>query len=258
MDKERDEVFEGIYKILEPTFQTFIHQGTLLEIEAMDPSKLLTPKKILMESREKQYMKAMKDIYMQNQQSLAIGFDLIKEDMANLPQVERDEIQAEIDHAASVLKDNPFLDFDESQEEAKAETHQEALKLSDKTMKYFYNVGNKYYEEGQYDKSETIYDILSTLNPFVSEFWIEKGRCNYRLSLYDKALIDFAMATLVDPDNAWSRVFSAHSYIKIGNIDDAQIELEELITISNAHPEYEMSEEIKVLTSEISQSINKT
>jgi|GEM_PF-3558867 len=71
---------------------------------------------------------------------------------------------------------------------------QEAFFLSNETMSYFYQVGRRYIQEGDYEKAKSLFFLLSHLNGGVYEFWLglaiayqETGDIEHAIAAYKKS-----------------------------------------------------------------------
>ncbi len=67
--------------------------------------------------------------------------------------------------------------------------------------KRFYQMGNEYFEKGDYDKAIEYYTRAILLNPLFSEAYFARALCFYKLREYDKAAKDYQRALELDPKN---------------------------------------------------------
>jgi SpoVK/Ycf46/Vps4 family AAA+-type ATPase len=65
----------------------------------------------------------------------------------------------------------------------------------------YYQIGNDYYEQGDYEKAIENYNMAILLNPVFSEAYFNRALCHYHLKNYDKAINDYTKAADLDPRN---------------------------------------------------------
>jgi SpoVK/Ycf46/Vps4 family AAA+-type ATPase len=66
----------------------------------------------------------------------------------------------------------------------------------------YYEKGNEYYEQGDYDKAIENYSMAIILNPNFLECYFNRALCYYNKKNYDKAIEDYTRAAEIDPENA--------------------------------------------------------
>lgn len=67
--------------------------------------------------------------------------------------------------------------------------------------KTYYQLGNDYYEKGDYDKSIENYNMTILLNPIFSEAYFNRALSYYQLKNFDKAVADYTKSAELDPQN---------------------------------------------------------
>ncbi|VVB73370.1 VCP-like ATPase [uncultured archaeon] len=65
----------------------------------------------------------------------------------------------------------------------------------------YYEKGNTYYEQGDYDRAIENYNMSVILNPNFLESYFNRALCYYNKKNYDKAIEDYTRASDIDPDN---------------------------------------------------------
>ncbi len=65
----------------------------------------------------------------------------------------------------------------------------------------YYEMGNEYYERGDYDKAIENYNMAILLNPVFSEAYFNRALSYYQLKNYDKSIADYTEAAKLDPQN---------------------------------------------------------
>ena len=65
----------------------------------------------------------------------------------------------------------------------------------------YYDKGNNYYEQGDYDRAIENYNMSIILNPQFLEAYFNRALCYYNKKNYDKSIEDYTHAIDIDPDN---------------------------------------------------------
>jgi type III secretion system low calcium response chaperone LcrH/SycD len=95
---------------------------------------------------------------------------------------------------------------------AEGKTLQEVIGYSDKQMAEFYTIAHTLFERQEYSQAQESFRFLTSLNPYVLNYWLGQGMCEHLLGEYEKALISYAMAILVDPKHPLAHYHSASCY----------------------------------------------
>ncbi|MFH1520768.1 MAG: AAA family ATPase [Candidatus Micrarchaeota archaeon] len=67
--------------------------------------------------------------------------------------------------------------------------------------KTYYQMGNDYYEKGDYDKAIENYNMAILLNPVFSEAYFNRALSYYQLKNFDKSTADYTKSMELDPQN---------------------------------------------------------
>jgi SpoVK/Ycf46/Vps4 family AAA+-type ATPase len=67
--------------------------------------------------------------------------------------------------------------------------------------KTYYQMGNDYYEKGDYDKGIENYNMAILLNPVFSEAYFNRALSYYQLKNFDKSVADYTKSMELDPQN---------------------------------------------------------
>jgi type III secretion system low calcium response chaperone LcrH/SycD len=78
---------------------------------------------------------------------------------------------------------------------------QAAFGVSDKTLERYYQAAAKLLEQHRWQDARDAFTFLTFLNAFVYNFWLGLGVSEQSMESYDRALIAYAMAELLDPQN---------------------------------------------------------
>jgi type III secretion system low calcium response chaperone LcrH/SycD len=100
---------------------------------------------------------------------------------------------------------------------AEGKTFQEIIGYSEETMEKFYQGACKLFENHRYDDASDAFVFLTTLNPYVHNFWLALGMAEQAREEYSAALVAYGMAGVNEPGNPLSLWHSAHCYYLIGD-----------------------------------------
>lgn len=78
----------------------------------------------------------------------------------------------------------------------------DSKKSSAVDAKTYYQLGNDFYEKGDYEKGIENYNMAILLNPIFSEAYFNRALCYYQLKNFDKSIIDYSKAAELDPPNS--------------------------------------------------------
>jgi len=67
--------------------------------------------------------------------------------------------------------------------------------------KTYYQMGNDFYEKGDYDKAIENYNMAILLNPIFSEAYFNRALAYYQLKNFDKSIADYTKSMELDPQN---------------------------------------------------------
>jgi len=76
-----------------------------------------------------------------------------------------------------------------------------AKKPNPTDAKTYYQLGNEYYERGDYDRAIENYNMAILLNPVFSEAYFNRALAYYQLKNFDKSVSDYSKAAELDPHN---------------------------------------------------------
>ena len=76
-----------------------------------------------------------------------------------------------------------------------------AKKPNPTDAKTYYQMGNEYYERGDYDRAIENYNMAILLNPVFSEAYFNRALAYYQLKNFDKSVSDYSKAAELDPHN---------------------------------------------------------
>ncbi len=76
-----------------------------------------------------------------------------------------------------------------------------ARKPNPTDAKTYYQLGNEYYEKGDYEKAIENYNMAVLLNPVFSEAYFNRALSYYQLKNFEKSVADYTKAAELDPHN---------------------------------------------------------
>ncbi len=112
---------------------------------------------------------------------------------------------------------------------------QELFGFSNEATAEFYEVAKGLIEERRYEEAVKAFVFLTTLNPYISEFWSGLGLSKQHLDLNDDALFAFSVAFRLDGRSIFPYVLAAQCCIKANDFDRAFEIIGEAETFAKEH-----------------------
>lgn len=166
-----------------------------------------------------QHKASIKEFLRDNELKRAIGrgFDLIRQDIIEV--LDKDQLEpffAELGKVNSEALDNPSDKVRQKLAEGSLTlTFQEVFDLSNDIIKQIYTLGYQYFQRKEYDKAIDIFSIITTLNPFVTEFWNAMALCFQAKQEWNKAMETFAIACTLNENDVSSRISRAYCCLNL-------------------------------------------
>jgi len=104
-------------------------------------------------------------------------------------------------------------------------TFQEIIGFSPEKMEKFYHIAHNLFLKQEYQKAADAFIFLTTLNPYVHNYWLGLGMSEQLYGGYQGALLAYAMAIMTDVDSPVAHYHSASCYRAL---DDQQSALRSL------------------------------
>lgn len=117
-------------------------------------------------------------------------------------------------------------------------TFQEILELDDAMMGRFYQVARALLEMHRHREAADAFLFLTTLNPFVSAYWIGLGMCEQFQEEYKQALVAYAMASISDRHDPVPLYYAAACHHALNDTAQALRSLEQAIEEAGDHEAY--------------------
>ncbi len=122
-------------------------------------------------------------------------------------------------------------------------TFQEIIGYAEDVMEDFYQGALALFHKQEYKKSSDAFVFLSTLNPYVHNYWLGLGMSEQLDGKHQSALMAYAMAMLTNVDNPTAHYQSANCYDHLGDRESALQSLEMAIRCAGDHAEYKIYKE---------------
>lgn len=117
-------------------------------------------------------------------------------------------------------------------------TFQEILEFDDAAMERFYQVARGLLDVQRHKDAADAFLFLTTLNPFVSAYWIGLGMCEQLQEEYKQALVAYAMAAISDRHSPVPLYYSAACHHALNDTDQALRSLEMAIEAAGEYDAY--------------------
>lgn len=117
-------------------------------------------------------------------------------------------------------------------------TFQEIIGYSTETMEKFYGIARSLFERQEYNKAADAFVFLTTINPYVHNYWLGLGMSEQLNGGFQGALLAYAMAILTNPENPAAHYQSASCYRSLGDTKNAIMSFELAARCSGEEEEY--------------------
>lgn len=193
---------------------------------------LLQPKEVYIKQKTQDVVSAIEQEILTRDANLNKAAVLLREHLSSLSILQKEKIEKEMIEAEKKVVDL----LSKKQEVSKEDTFQSLLGFSNETLIWIYSVGYQSFQEKKGDDAFVIFQMLTTLNPLVADYWIAQGLTQKMLEKDIEALHSFSMASVMKPNNPIPRFHSVDLYLRLGQLDNAKLEfgaLEKIMEIGN-------------------------
>ena len=121
---------------------------------------------------------------------------------------------------------------------AEGKTFQEILGYDNEIMEKFYQGACRLFENRRYDEASDAFVFLTTLNPYVHNFWLALGMAEQSREEFSAALVAYGMAGINDPSNPVSLWHTAHCHYLMSEPRQAREMLERLLNVCEGREEH--------------------
>lgn len=210
---------------------------------------LLEPKEACIDRKKDELIKAFDEDRAKKKKAMDRTGVLVSEKLPLLSHLDRERVQKEFLLARQLVREitegTKILDVNAEK------TLQSVLGLSNETLLILYNIGYESFMQGEKEDALAMFDMLTTLNPLVFDYWIAQGLAQRSLSKEKEALYSFAFAIILNPEHPTPRYNSAELYFQQQQMEDAKIELEVLEEIIKAQKLFDLQPEVASLRGRI-------
>lgn len=116
---------------------------------------------------------------------------------------------------------------------------QELFGFSNEATAEFYEVANQLLEDDRYEDAVKAFVFLTTINPYISEFWSGLGLAKQKCNLFDEALFAFSVAFRLEERDILPYLLAVHCCVDAKELDRAL----EIIDEAEAYAEEHHGEE---------------
>lgn len=117
-------------------------------------------------------------------------------------------------------------------------TFQEIIGYSEETMEKFYGAAYNLFQRKNYRDSANAFVFLTTLNPYVHNYWLGLGMSEQLNEEFEAALLAYAMAILTKIDNPIPHYHSARCYKAMNDYKNARASVDLAIQYSLDRDEF--------------------
>lgn len=136
-------------------------------------------------------------------------------------------------------------------------TFQEILGYSDEAMKRFYEVAHRLLAGQRYKEAGDGFVFLTTLNPYVPEYWLGLGMCEQLQQEYEQAIVAYAMVIIGNRHQPIAHYHTAACHHAMGDRDRALQALERCLEAAGEQEEFTQVRADAVRSRELLQSRQK-
>lgn len=206
---------------------------------------LLQPKQSYIQHHAEQLVQKVQSELEKREKNMQLATKLLQERLPILPEVERKQIETEMRLAGEKLQKG-------IESELKPEdTLQSILGISNPTMLWMYRAGRELFQEGKKEEAFAIYQMITTINPLVADYWVAQGLVLRSLQEETEALYAFSLASLLNPEQPVARYHSAELYLLQQQLADAEKELQALERIIDSHKRVDLQPATQALKTKI-------
>ena len=129
---------------------------------------------------------------------------------------------------------------------AEGKTLQEIFGFSNAMMLELYEAAKSILEQGRFVDAASTFSFLTTLNPYVSDFWVGLGMAQQNGNDYESAIFSFEMAFTLEGGTITPYMLAAQCFMEMGDSDRAIAVLELAGKYAEEHCEEEGCKKLKL------------
>ena len=100
-------------------------------------------------------------------------------------------------------------------------TFGEKFDLSNSDLEGSYNLAYALYQNGKYKDSQSLFTLLTLLNPLEKKFLMGFGAASQMIADYERALEAYARVVIIDVDDPHPHFHAAECYFALNNKEEA-------------------------------------
>ncbi|MFQ5730300.1 MAG: tetratricopeptide repeat protein [Waddliaceae bacterium] len=147
------------------------------------------------------------------------------------------------DEAFERLSDEEIL----SRHLAEGKPMQELFGFTNEVMAEFYETAKSILEQKRHEEAIDVFVFLTTMNPYISDFWMGLGMAHQHNKSYDDALFSYSVAFTLEGRDIFPYILAAQCCLETKDFDKA---IEILETAEHYAEEHSEEEECKTLKEE--------
>lgn len=222
-------------KLLKEAFNKLGHLVAARMLEEQESKgPLLEAKNLYLERKTAEVIKSLEEIEETMTTNLKSAFVNFHDRLHLLPSDKRTRIEKELSGLS--LKADTILPGLLDGKKEMTEPLQVMLGLSNETLLWFYDMALDFFKQDKKEEASSIFQLLTSLNPLVCDYWIALGITQRSLKQEEKALHSFKMASLMDSKNPIPRYNSIEIHLEYHELESAKAELhllEDIIKTEN-------------------------
>jgi tetratricopeptide (TPR) repeat protein len=115
-------------------------------------------------------------------------------------------------------------------------TYQDFFGLGDETLRSMYTLGYQYFERKEFQKAVDVFSVVTTFNPYISDFWNAMALCYQNLKEFQKALDTFSVACETNQNAVGPRISRVECCLNLNLLAQADEEIEVASKLVAANP----------------------
>lgn len=117
-------------------------------------------------------------------------------------------------------------------------TFQDLLGYTEESMEKLYKAAYGLFQQRKYRECTDAFTFLTTVNPFIHNYWLGLGMSEQMIEDYEAALIAYAMATMTNLKSPVAHYHSASCYWLLGDTSSALTALDLAVERAEAEEQY--------------------
>lgn len=122
---------------------------------------------------------------------------------------------------------------------------QELFGFSNAVTAEFYGIANQFLEDERYEDAVKAFVFLTTINPYISEFWSGLGLAKQKCNLFDEALFAHSVAFRLEGRDILPYILAVHCCVDAGEFDRALEIIDEAEAYAKEHKDQADIEKFK-------------